>query len=106
MAIEIDESWLVAQGVNISGVDWEDLADYASDELQLRVGNKIASKLSDKQIADFEKLEGGDDAQLDWLEKALPDYQKIVDAEGKKLEKELKNSSDKLALLRSWAEEE
>jgi hypothetical protein len=104
MGVVIDEAWLKEQGVEAAGEEAADLVDMTMDELELRSGMEIAGKLSDKQIAEFEKIED-DDARVDWLDKALPDYPQIVEQKIEELKQELRNSPDKVTLIKSWVEE-
>jgi hypothetical protein len=104
MAVEIDEAWLQSHGVDLEGQNANELVDAAMDELELRVGMEIAGHLSDKQIEEFENL-GEEDDRLAWLEKALPDYPKIVERKYAELGTELEKSANKITLLKAWTAE-
>lgn len=102
---QIDKRWLTNAGValhNLPAEDQETLVDKTVAELELRVGNALLKKLSDKQIDQFEKVLGDGGDQLAWLETNYPDYPKVVEAEAELLAKQISQSHDKVSLIMSW----
>lgn len=68
------------------------------EELETRVGTRLAEDLSNEQLAVFEKLiEAGDDkGAVRWLEEHRPNYKQVVAEELEKLKKEIMEGKDKL----------
>jgi len=71
--------------------------DAANSELQSRVGNLMAEKMSHEEFDELEKLidRGDEDAQVEYLEKVFPDYRTVAEEETARLEDEIKQISDK-----------
>lgn len=102
MAIVIDETWLEQQGIEAAGQAAEELIDMVMDELEMRAGMAIADKLTEKQMTDFEAIED-EDARVEWLDKAVPEYPEIVEAKIEEIQGELTLSKDKIALIKKWS---
>jgi hypothetical protein len=100
--MDINETWLKENGVDLPDKDLQKLADMAYDEWELRVGNMLAEKLTDEQIAEFEKITD-EDGQVAWLDEVYPEYDEVVEREAEKLAAELKEAADKVKLIKSWA---
>ena len=68
------------------------------ETLELRVGMKLAEKMSDAQLDEFEKLADANDeaASLKWLETNVPNYKAVVMAELEKLKLEIKASASQI----------
>lgn len=68
------------------------------EELELRVGTRLAEGMSDELLAEFEKLiDANDEAgALKWLEANRPDYKDVVAEEMEKLKKEVSENKEKL----------
>ncbi len=62
------------------------------ETLEMRVGMKLASQMSDQQLNEFEAfIDGNDEAgALKWLETNFPEYKKVVGDELEKLKAEIK----------------
>jgi TRAP-type C4-dicarboxylate transport system substrate-binding protein len=80
----IDENFLYETGV-YDGLTAEQRAAFlklSKEELDRRVGDELATHLTDAQLAEFEAFmsQGADGATqaITWLTQILPDYQKIV----------------------------
>ena len=67
------------------------LAQACYEELELRVGQKLAEQMTDRQLEEFEKFidEDAEDEALSWLEQNYPNYKDIVKAQVDQLQKEL-----------------
>ena len=63
-------------------------AGIIQEELEIRIGTKIASRLSDEQLDEFDMCIESDDAR-EWLEENCPDFRDIVDNETERMEEEL-----------------
>lgn len=100
MAIDISIEWLKSLKVSESIEELEELIELATSELELRVGKRIASELSESQVQEFENLAEND--RLEWLEHIMPDYEKYVNEQYLLLNNEIKDSEDKPALISSW----
>lgn len=103
---KIDVQWLTKLCVDFSYLaaeDKETLVNKVLAELEIRVGNTLAEKLSDEQVEEFEKVMNNDDDALTWLTENYPDYPIVVEDEAKRLGEEITRSSDKVALIMSWA---
>ena len=61
----------------------------------MRVGIKLASKMSDAQLDEFESYINKNDQKgaLTWLETNFPNYKDVVAEELNKLKKEIKDSA-------------
>lgn len=62
------------------------------ETLEMRVGMKLASRMSNDQLDEFEKLIDANDESgaLEWLETNFPDYKNDVEAELEKLKAEIR----------------
>lgn len=71
------------------------LASYYN-ALQTKVGMAVEDKLTDEQLAEFEKVSGAgdDEATAKWLKEAVGDYDQIVAAEAADLKKSIVESAD------------
>lgn len=74
------------------------LAQQLTQLTQDRITLKIAEKLSDDELDEYEKIadDKGDEAAMDYIAKVLPDYQAIVDAEVKDVVSSFLNDMIKL----------
>lgn len=65
------------------------------EQLELRVGTKLADAMSDAQLDEFEQFIDKEDEQgaLSWLSQNFPDYPQVVRGELEQLKEELKQQS-------------
>ncbi|MEX0748412.1 MAG: DUF5663 domain-containing protein [Candidatus Saccharimonadales bacterium] len=65
------------------------------EQLELRVGTRLADAMSDAQLDEFEQFIDSEDEQgaLQWLSQNFPDYPKVVQGELEQLKGELKQQS-------------
>lgn len=78
------------------------------ETLEMRVGVKLASKMTDAQLDEFESYINKDDQKgaLSWLESNFPDYKDVVSQELGKLKQEVKESAPQiLAEIEKGSEE-
>lgn len=68
------------------------------ETLEMRVGMKLAAKMSDQQLNEFEAfIDTNDEAgALKWLETNFPDYKKVVAEELEKLKGEIKTAAPQI----------
>ena len=97
--MRIDENMLVELGLGSMGAqDKDDLLKQIYQTLEIRVGMKLAERMSDAQLKEFEQfINNKDDAgALNWLETNFPDYKQVVSGELNGLKDELKRDADKI----------
>lgn len=97
--INIDEKLLAELGITgLNGQEQQALIAQLYRTLQQRVGLKIASRLDDKQLAEFETLaDKSDDASTQkLLAETMPDYADIVSAEFEQLKKDIRQDTDRV----------
>ena len=97
--MRIDENMLVELGLgSLSTQDKDDLLKQIYQTLEIRVGMKLAERMSDAQLKEFEQfINNKDDAgALHWLENNFPDYKQVVASELDGLKTELKRDADKI----------
>lgn len=68
------------------------------ETLEMRVGMKLASQMTNEQLDEFEAfIDKNDEAgALKWLESNFPDYKQVVAVELDKLKQEIKGSADQI----------
>ena len=104
---EVSKEWILK---NIANGDDElagRLHEKIAGELEKRVGNNLATRMTDEQLDKFEELIDGrdEDAQLSYLEGIVPDYKEVVGIQADALKKELTEAGGTdavLALTESW----
>ena len=97
--MRIDENMLIELGLGSLGAqDKDDLLKQIYQTLEIRVGMKLAERMSDAQLKEFEQfINNKDDAgALKWLETNFPDYKQVVANELGALKDELKRDADKI----------
>lgn len=97
--LQIDDSLLKEIGLDQLPLEEKDLLiAQIYEQLELRVGTRLADSMSDQQLEEFEKFIDGDDEQgaLKWLSQNFPDYPKVVQEELEKLKQELKDQSSQI----------
>ncbi len=73
------------------------LVSQIHEQLELRVGTRLAEKMSEEQKEEFDTdyIQKEDEkGAMAWLEKNFPDYPNVVKEELQKLKEELKQQSD------------
>lgn len=100
--IRIDDSLLQELGlINLPKEERDALLRHIYETLEMRVGMRLAERMSDQQLDEFEAFlpdeqagTPGDDAgALKWLETNFPDYKQVVADELDKLKAEIKKDS-------------
>lgn len=96
MAIRIDENLLGELGLGSLPKEEKDkLLKQIYETLETRVGMRLAEKMSDEQLDEFEGFIDTNDEKgaLSWLEGNFPNYPKVVAEELEKLKAEIKQNS-------------
>lgn len=99
MAIRIDENLLVELGLgSLPKLEKDKLLRHIYETLETRVGMKLAERMSDEQLDEFEQFIDTNDEKgaLGWLEANFPNYPKVVSEELEKLKIEVKQNADKI----------
>ena len=87
--MKINEHYLSSIGIRFkTKEETQAFAEIVQSELEIRIGTKIASRLSDEQLDEFDMCIESDDAR-EWLEENCPDFRDIVDNETERMEEEL-----------------
>lgn len=97
--LKIDDSLLQELGLDELPLEEKDLLiAQIYEQLELRVGTRLADAMDDQQLDEFEKFIDGEDEQgaLEWLSQNFPDYPKVVQEELENLKQELKQQSDQI----------
>lgn len=97
--IRIDDTLLEELGlITLPKEERDALLRQIYETLEMRVGMKLAERMSDQQLDEFEKfIDTNDEAgALKWLEANFPDYKQVVADELEKLKTEIKQDSGKI----------
>lgn len=106
--LKIDDSLLNDLGLaDLPPQERKVLLDQIIETLELRVGMKLAKKLSDEQLDEFESLlptpadsvdvqKQKEASALSWLEANFPNYKDVVTSELETLKAEIKNDAHKI----------
>lgn len=97
--IKLDNQFLVDVGLgSLPEDDKKDMLRHIYEQLELRVGTKLASGMSDAQLDEFEALINNQDeaGALKWLETNFPNYKQVVADELQKLKEEVKLSAPQI----------
>jgi hypothetical protein len=97
--IRIDDSLLEELGlIALPKADRDQLLKQIYETLEMKVGMRLAERMSDQQLDEFERfIDTSDEAgALKWLETNFPDYKQVVADELEKLKLEIKRDSPKI----------
>lgn len=97
--IRIDDTLLEEIGlIALPKTERDQLLRQIYETLEMRVGMRLAERMTDQQLDEFEKfIDTNDEAgALKWLETNFPDYKQVVADELEKLKGEIKKDSDKI----------
>lgn len=97
--IKIDDSLLEEIGlISLPKAERDQMLRQIYETLEMRVGMKLAERMSDQQLDEFERfIDTNDEAgALKWLETNFPDYKQVVADELDKLKGEIKQDSSKI----------
>lgn len=103
--IQIDDSLLQELGlISLPKAERDALLTQIYETLEMRVGMKLAERMTDQQLDEFEAFlpneqtgSPGDEAgALRWLETNFPDYKQVVASELEQLKVEIKRDSQQI----------
>lgn len=76
--MQFDENFLQEMGLQAMPEDKkQDFLNYIQEELEVRIGERIAKGLTEAQLQEFDALTSTEDVTK-WLEVNRPDYREIV----------------------------
>lgn len=93
---KLDNNFLKEIGLDgLPATEKNKMLAHIYETLEMRVGVKLASKMSDAQLDEFESYINKNDQKgaLTWLEANFPNYKDVVADELNKLKKEVKESA-------------
>ncbi len=96
---QIDDNYLATLGLGALPQDEkEKMKVHIYETLEMRVGMRLASNMSDAQLAEFEQLMNNQDdaGALKWLETNFPNYKDVVKDELNKLTEEIKQAAPEI----------
>ena len=96
---QIDDKFLESLGLAaLPQEDKDKMKAHIYETLEMRVGMRLASGMSDEQLSEFEGLMNNNDeaGALKWLESNFPDYKKVVADELEKLKDEIKQAAPQI----------
>ncbi len=91
--IKLDDNLLIELGLGALPKDEKtSFLKHMYETLEMRVGTRLAEKMSDAQMAEFEQFINSNDEQgaFRWLEANFPNYKDVVAEEFEKLKGEIK----------------
>jgi len=97
--IRIDDTLLEEIGlIALPKEERDQLLRQIYETLEMRVGMRLAERMTDQQLDEFERfIDTNDEAgALTWLETNFPDYKQVVASELEKLKGEIKQDSSKI----------
>lgn len=108
--IKLDNNLLEELGLGaLPAVEKDKFLKHIYETLEMRVGTRLAERMTDQQLDEFETfIESKDDAgAFHWLETNFPNYKEVVAEEFEKLKSEIKAvASDILAASASAAQDD
>lgn len=97
--IKLDNQFLEDVGLGaLPDSEKKDMLRHIYEQLELRVGTRLASGMTDAQLDEFEALINNQDeaGALKWLETNFPNYKDVVAEELEKLKTEVKVSAPQI----------
>ena len=91
--IKLDDNLLQELGLGtLPAADKDKFLKHIYETLEMRVGTRLAERMSDQQLDEFETfIDHKDDAgAFHWLETNFPNYKEVVSEEFEKLKTEVK----------------
>lgn len=93
---QIDDNFLAGLGLAaLPQEEKEKMKAHIYETLEMQVGMRLASGMSDAQLTEFEELMNNNDeaGALKWLETNFPNYKQVVAEELEKLKNEIKEAA-------------
>lgn len=74
----IDDKFMAEVGLaDMPDAEKSAFIEHATEELEVRVGQRISAGLNSEQLTEFEQIEGSD-AVASWLERNAPNFREVV----------------------------
>lgn len=94
--MEFDEKFLQEMGLSAMPEDEKQrFLDYVREELEVRIGERIARGLTEVQLNQFDMITDPAEAAK-WLEKNRPDYRDIVNRTINEMKEEIRANRSRL----------
>ena len=96
---KLDDNFLVELGLGaLPPVEKNKMLAHIYETLEMRVGMKLAEKMSNEQLDEFEAFINNNDeaGALKWLETNFPNYKQVVAEELEKLKSEIKQAAPQI----------
>lgn len=94
--MEVDEKFL--RDVGLSAMPEEQkkaFLEYAQEELEVRVGEEIASGMTEEKMREFEDAKTDEETEK-WLNENKPNYREIVDKTIEEFRNEIARNRDRI----------
>lgn len=91
--IKLDENLLQELGLgSLPAGEKDKFLKHIYETLEMRVGTRLAAKMTDQQLDEFEAFidRNDDNGAFHWLETNFPNYKEVVAEEFEKLKSEIK----------------
>lgn len=96
---KLDDNFLKELGLdNLPADEKNKMLSHIYETLEMRVGVRLASKMTDAQLDEFESFINNNDetGALKWLEANFPNYKDVVAEELSKLKEEIKQAAPQI----------
>lgn len=96
---KLDNNFLKELGLDgLPAEEKNKMLSHIYETLEMRVGVRLASKMSDAQLDEFESFINNNDeaGALKWLETNFPDYKDVVAEELNKLKEEIRQAAPQI----------
>ena len=94
--MQFDENFLQDMGLSAMPEDQKQaFLDYVQEELEIRIGKRIAKGLTETQLNEFDLITDENEA-IKWLEINRPDYREIVSRTIEEMKNEIRANRSKL----------
>lgn len=91
-----DDKFLQDMGLSAMPEDQKQkFLDYAQEELEVRIGERISRGLTQAQLAEFDQISDPNES-VRWLEKNRPDYREIVNRAIEEMKEEIRINRERL----------
>lgn len=100
--MELNEKFLQEMGLSSMPEEQKKkFLAYIQEELEIRIGERIAKGLTETQLNEFDMIADQSEATK-WLEKNRPDYREIVTRTIEEMKQEIRANRDRLIRNDKW----
>ena len=93
--MEFDEGFLREVGLSAMPENQKQaFLEYAEEELEVRIGEKISAGIQPEKLREFEGLEG--EEAVNWLKENKPNFVEIVDETISELKREISENRERI----------